>query len=157
MEAIRVELLNHRDRVTAEYIHSIQMAAYAQEARLLSVATFPPLQRTVVDVEQSSDCFLGARRGSTLMGVVTISVGKITNEAQISSLVVLPQFQRCGVGRALVSAAIVEFENQTLTVATGALNQPALELYARLGFAEVRRRHLDKEMLTIVELRRPCT
>lgn len=154
MKAISIDLLDHNDRSIAERIHAIQMGAYAQEARLLGAVVFPPLQRSVSDVEQSTDHFFGAYLELILVGVVSVSVGKVASESSITSLVVSPEFQRRGIGGALLAAVISEFKDQTLTVSTGALNQPALELYAKFGFTETRRRVLGKEAIPVVELRR---
>jgi ribosomal protein S18 acetylase RimI-like enzyme len=155
METIQIEILNHRDHALAECNHRIQMAAYAEEARLLQVSTFPPLQRTIADIEHSLDHFFGARLGEVLVGLVSISAPEEAGERQISSLVVLPEFQRRGIGGALVSAVISKFDNEPLVVTTGALNAPALALYAKFGFVEIRRRSVSEGLLALVDLRRP--
>jgi hypothetical protein len=58
-----VEPLNHRERSIAERIHRLQRVAYEQEAQLLGVSEFPPLQRTVADVQASAGQFFGVSLG----------------------------------------------------------------------------------------------
>jgi ribosomal protein S18 acetylase RimI-like enzyme len=155
MQGIHVELLNHRDREVAKRIHVIQKAAYEHEARMLGATNFPPLRRTVEDIERSADRFLGARLESIWVGAIAIAEFEVGGELQIASLVVLPEFHRRGIGRALLLAITTSFGDHTLTVSTGALNQPALELYAGFGFVEIRRYLSDDNAILLVELRRP--
>lgn len=154
MNVIAVELLDQRDRSVAKRIHAIQMAAYEQEALLIGAIGFPPLRRTVANVRQSTDRFFGAYFGLVLAGVVSVCIQEEEDETNISSLVVSPEFQRRGIGRALVTEVISQFKDQTVTVSSGALNRPALELYEKLGFTEVRRRLLGKTELPVIDLRR---
>jgi hypothetical protein len=70
---------------------------------------------------------------------------------QISSLVVLPAFQRLGIGRSLLSAVVSEFRSQVLAVSTGLQNAPALALYTQFGFVELTRSLVGAEELPVVE------
>jgi ribosomal protein S18 acetylase RimI-like enzyme len=155
MQGIHVELLNHRDREVAQRIHVIQMVAYEHEAHMLGVTNFPPLRRTVEDIERSADRFFGARLESIWAGAIAIAEVELGGELEISSLVVLPEFHRRGIGRALLVAITSSFGDHTLTVSTGALNQPALELYAGFGFVEIRRYLSEDGAIALVKLRRP--
>jgi GNAT superfamily N-acetyltransferase len=157
MHGIDIEVLDHRVRRTAESIHAIQMVAYQQEASLLGVTDFPPLRRTVNEIENSAERFFGARHELVLAGVIAIAGGESASEWNISSLVVLPQFQRRGVGRALLGAVISRFLDRIFTVSTGAINQPALELYAKMGFVESRQYLSGCGMISMVGLHRPIT
>jgi ribosomal protein S18 acetylase RimI-like enzyme len=150
----RIAALDHRDRATAERIHAIQVAAYSQEADLLGAASFPPLEKTVEDVERSDDRFLGAYLGEKLVGVVALEGDPASGSLLISSLVVLPAFQRKGVARSLLAAVGETFPAHTLTVSTGEKNGPALALYAGLGFREVQRKVVGHEHIAVIELRR---
>ena len=42
--------IDHRIYVVAQQIHAIRMAAYKQEAELLGLTRFPPLERKVDDI-----------------------------------------------------------------------------------------------------------
>ena len=148
-----IRLLDHHDLAVAERIHAIQMAAYAQEAVLLGAISFPPLQRQVIDVQRTEGQFLGVFLDGQLAGTLSVEPGNVEHELTISSLTVDPEFQRRGLGRALIAAVFSEFAFRGLTVSTGARNLPALALYAEFGFVEFSRRLVGEEQLEVVELR----
>ena len=135
----------------AARIHAVQIAAYQQEATLLGVREFPPLDRRVEDVKASSDAFFGAFDGDELLGVITLEQ-QSANEVVISSLTVVPSFQRRGVARALIVTAAGQTACAKISVSTGAKNRPALALYKQLGFVECRHKYVGPEQLEIVEL-----
>ncbi|HEX4961501.1 MAG TPA: GNAT family N-acetyltransferase [Thermoanaerobaculia bacterium] len=148
-----IQPLNHRERPTAESILAIQLAAYTQEAKLLGVADFPPLRRSVADLQASSERFFGAYRGDALVGAVAVESTETLGELCISSLVVAPAAQRSGVGTALLRELLRQFPTQTFLVSTGVGNAPALALYERFRFVELSRRFVGT--LELVELCRP--
>lgn len=156
MQAIVVKAIDQRDRALAERIHVIQMAAYSQEAKLLGAISFPPLQRTIADIERSGGRFLGAYLDGTLVGVIALESDSSSAGMDISSLVVLPAFQRRGVARALLSSVVGDFSSRALTVSTALQNAPALALYAQFGFVEVGRRLVGSEELPVAQFRRPA-
>ncbi len=135
----------------AARIHAVQAAAYRQEADLLGVAYFPPLDRTAEDIAASTDLYFGAVVGGELLGVISLE-RRSAEEAVISSLTVEPSVQRRGLGRALVAVAASHAHYDRLWVSTGAKNLPALALYRRLGFEEQRRRRVGAEGIEVVEL-----
>lgn len=152
--ALRIDRLEHADPAVAQRIHAIQMAAYAQEAALLGVRWFPPLERTPDDVQSSPETFFGALVDGRLVGAVSVEPGEQPGAMHIASLVVAPDHQRRGTGRALVSEVLRRFPGSVVTVSTGAANAPACELYAGLGFVEESRRTIGPESLVLVRLRR---
>jgi ribosomal protein S18 acetylase RimI-like enzyme len=152
-----VEHLNHHERAVAEGIHSVQMDAYAQEARLLDASYFPPLERTVEDIQRSDELFLGVVEDGEVIGVISMAPDEEPGAMNITSLVVAPNRQHQGMGRLLLAAALEECQHAVLTVSTGAKNARALALYTEFGFKEYRRRLLGSEMLELVRLRRTRT
>jgi ribosomal protein S18 acetylase RimI-like enzyme len=155
-QPIVVAEINHRNRAVAECIHAIQTAAYSQEATLLGAISFPPLQRTIADIERSDERFFGAYLDATLVGVIALEGKPSSAGMDISSLVVAPAFQRRGVARALLASVVGDFSSLALTVSTGVQNAPALALYAQFGFVEVRRHLAGAEELPVAEFRRPA-
>lgn len=149
-----ITLLDHRDPLVAQQIHAVLLLAYAQEAELLKVKHFEPLERTSADISSSTDYYLGAFLGQQL--VASLSVGPDEEPAQIAitSLVVHPSRQRQGVGRSLVLEAIRRAHGAVLSVSTAADNAPALCLYRSLGFVEYRWGAVGPEHLALVKLRR---
>ena len=150
--AIRIGLLDVRDAATAAQIHAVLRPAYTQEAALLQTAPFPPLARTVADIQASADVFWGAWLGDELAGV--LSAGPDDEPAQrcIGMLVVHPQQQRRGVARALLHALLRQEPMHTHAVSTGERNAPALALYAAHGFGVYRQGRLGN--VAMVKLRR---
>jgi ribosomal protein S18 acetylase RimI-like enzyme len=155
MPPIVVESLDHRERAVAERIHAIQIAAYSQEAKLLGVPSFPPLRRTLADIEGSDQRFFGAYLGATLVGVIALGGDPSGAAWDISSLVVLPECQRSGIARSLLASVVNQFPSRVLTVSTGVLNAPALALYAQFGFLESGRHLAGSEAIPVVDLCRP--
>ena len=138
----------------AQQIHAVQMLAYAQEAKLLCAEYFPPLHRTVHDIQTMNERFIAAFIGDKLAGAVSVCPDEEGLGMNISSLVVAPQFQRRGIARALMSYALSEHGCGNVTVQTGARNAPALSLYSRLRFVEIRRWFVGREPLELVKLLR---
>jgi ribosomal protein S18 acetylase RimI-like enzyme len=150
--ALTIALLDHRSREVAQRIHAIQIAAYRLEADLMGVKRFPPLERSVEDVQGSPEQFWGAQEGEALLGVIGLErLGAA--EILISSLAVAPAHHRRGVGRALVQNALDSRGSCALVVSTGVKNGPALYLYRQLGFIEHRRRFVGLEPVEVLELR----
>lgn len=153
MRSIDTAILDHRDLHVAEKILAVQRAAYRQEAILLRVERFPPLDREVAEILCSEDRFFGAWIDGVIAGVASVESGNDQVHACISSMTVAPNYQRRGVASALMSRLLQEVGAVPLTVSTGMLNKPALALYSAFGFAAVKYWRLDEFNLELVELR----
>lgn len=151
---VSIEALDHRNPSVAAAMHVVWSLAYAQEAALLGVRHFAPLQRTVQDLQASADFYLGARVADELLGVLCIGPDDEPAQLCITALVVHPKAQRQGLGRLLVQDALRRGEGMAFAVATGAGNGPALALYRGLGFAAYRRGTMGPEGVDVVKLRR---
>ena len=128
--------------------------AYAQEARLLQIEDFPPLDRTVDNICASDDFHLGAWVGEQLAGVLSIGPDDEPGQLCITGLVVRPDRQRAGVGRALLEDALARGQGMAFAVSTAAGNTPALALYQSLGFVPYRYGVVGPKALPLVKLRR---
>jgi ribosomal protein S18 acetylase RimI-like enzyme len=154
MRPILVASIDNTNETIAEEIQAVQYVAYLQEAKLLSATWFPPLERTPADIRRSTDDFFGAYIDDVLVGVTSIDSSDAQLLPSISSLTVLPQYQRRGAARQLLSTLLAAIGTQAVTVSTGARNEPALALYATFGFAPFRYRTVGEEQLELVELKR---
>ena len=150
---VRIEPLNQKDRVVAAKIHAVLILAYAQEAQLLQVKHFAPLDRTPEDIRTSTEYFLGALEGDQLLGALSFGPDDEPNQMSIGSLVVHPRHQRQGIGRSLLAAALRQGEGIVFSVSTGARNTPALNLYREFGFVVYRHGTIGPEALELVKLR----
>lgn len=155
MNRFGIAALDHRVLANAQRLHALQMAAYAQEAALLGARYFPPLERTVQDIQSGCETYLAALEHSTLIGVLGLE--QDSGVLHIASLVVAPASQRQGVARALMLAVLAQHGTQTITVQTGARNLPALALYTQFDFIETKRWRVGPEPLELVKLRRTGT
>ena len=157
--APRIGPLDPRDAAVARQLHGVWSRAYTQESTLLGLKDFPPLDRSVQDLQASTDHFIGAWRGDTLLGAVALARDAEPPPASapplaINTLIVDPAHQRQGVARLLMNAVLQQARGVALTVATGAANAPARALYAEFGFALYRRGSMGPEELPVVQLRR---
>lgn len=148
--------IDHRSARVAQQIHAVLLPAYAQEARLLQAADFPPLQRTVADIQAEEGFYLGALRGQTLLGALAIGRDDEPGQLLVATLVVHPAQQRQGVARALMTAMLQRGAGMAFAVSTGAANTPALALYHALGFVAYRHGTVGPDALALVKLRRPA-
>lgn len=146
--------MDHRHEAVSRSIHTVQAAAYQQEAALLKVSFFPPLERTHQDIARSNERYLGVFEGTELIGSLSLSPLRSGSGLNIDSLVVLPTHQRKGLATLLLSEVVAQHGSQTLTVQTFAKNGPALALYANFGFDEAERVSVGEEMLELVRLLR---
>jgi ribosomal protein S18 acetylase RimI-like enzyme len=151
---MKVDILPHRQLTVATQIHAVLMLAYAQEAELLQVQNFPPLQQTAADIQASDEFFLGRFNDQELIGVVSVRPDDEPGQIHIATLVVHPAHQRRGVARALLANALQRAAGATFSVSTAAKNAPALALYQQFGFAAYRWGTIGSEGLALVKLRR---
>jgi len=152
MSAVHIELLEHREQAVAAEIHAVQMVAYTLEATLLRAKRFPPLERSIANLQSSSERFLGAIEDGAIVGALSTEMNEEAQSMNIVSLVVSPHCHRRGIGRSLVGAALAECGNAIVSVSTGAENGPALALYAEFGFVEHRRSLVGPENIELVKL-----
>ena len=153
----RIERVDHSELSIARQLHAVQMIAYAQEAKLLGAIYFPPLERTVQEVRAAAESFLAAFLGNELVGAASVWPDPEGIGINVASLVVSPQFQRQGIGTALMASILAAHGNEEISVQTGVKNLPALSMYARGGFVELRRWFVGREPLELVKLRRQPT
>jgi GNAT superfamily N-acetyltransferase len=100
----------------------------------------------------SAEQFWGARLDGALVGVLTIEPVRMS-EFCVSSLVVAPDRQRRGVGRALLQTIVEQYAPYGCSVWTAAGNAPALALYEQFGFFP--RSSRQAGALQLIELFRP--
>jgi ribosomal protein S18 acetylase RimI-like enzyme len=152
---IDVMQVNHHDPAVAAAIHAVQIAAYTQEARLLGARHFPPLERTIRDIQISTENYFAAFDNMTLVGVISFGPDEDPGARNITSLVVHPDRQQEGIASILLHRLIENFGADPMTVQTAAKNLPALALYAKFGFVECKRWSVGAEALELVRLHRP--
>ncbi|WP_020570033.1 GNAT family N-acetyltransferase [Neolewinella persica] len=131
-----IRKLKNNEVETAHQIRSVFQRSYAVEAALLKATEFPPLKRPLEAFLECSNPFFGYIEGDELTGVVEVERNK--DCTGIRSLVVCPKHFRRGIGSKLVQFVFDEFDAEIFVVETGVDNGPAIELYGKLGFREVK-------------------
>jgi len=134
------KLQNHTLDV-AEQIHSLFQLSYAVEAKLLKSDNFPPLKRPLESYLKNDTLFFAYLDNDEFVGIIEIKQG--TNNTNINSLVVNPNYFRRGIARKLIAFVFSTFESESFTVETGLNNFPANELYKKLGFIEIKQWDTD--------------
>ena len=128
--------INNKETKIAEEIRAIFQVSYAVESDILKAVDFPPLKRTVSQFVNSHSEFYAFSIIKNIVGIIEIdSHDDLTH---IQSLVVDPKHFRKGIGRKLVQFTLDTYRSKLFTVETGIDNQPAIKLYKRLGFQEIK-------------------
>jgi len=147
---VDIRLLDLTDTATVREILSIQRAAYDREARLIGFFEIPALKDTGQSIRESGETFYGYRIGNRLAGV--ISVQSQGGMAEICRLVTQPDYLRRGVaGQLLDFVERVVPTGCRVRVSTAADNKPALSLYTKRGFTQIRR-HRSREGVELIIL-----
>lgn len=132
-----VKALNNQTLNVATQIYEVFQSSYQVEAELIGVSDFPPLQRSVNDIMMADKCFTGFYANGTLAAVVETEL--INQVLDIHSLTVAPEFFGQGIGKRLMQFVLHREGYEWANVETAVLNLPAINLYKKLGFAEVKR------------------
>ena len=130
-----IRKVDHKETTVALQLYELFQVSYSIEARILGAIDFPPLKRELESFMESKNDFYGYYMDQELAAVTEIDSGP--ESTHIQSLVVHPKFFRQGIGHALVSFVLDHYDSQLFTVETGVKNDPATQLYLKLGFREV--------------------
>ena len=132
-----INKLDNSNEDVANQIFSIFQNSYKVEAQLINVLDFPPLSRSVKNIENSKTLFYGYSENKCLAAIIEISVKGMYLE--IYSLTVDPEYFRKGIAGKLMSYVLGAFELTEATVETAVVNEPAIHLYKKHGFVEIKR------------------
>jgi len=147
---MNIQLLNQTDKQRAREMHKVFQRSYSQEAKLLEIEDFPPLQRSSVDLSLSESLFYGVHESENLAAVIELECQH--KRLEINSLVVDPDYFRRGYAENLMRFVLQYHSWKIAHVETARANLPAISLYAKLGFVLVRH-WLTKERIAKVEMR----
>jgi len=136
-----IEKLINNDIDVATAIRLVFQSSYAVEAKLLNAINFPPLQRELEDYIHSDTIFLGFFKSDELAGVIEIHHN--SNATYINSLVVRPKFFKQGIASKLLEYVFNTSNSKQFFVETGLLNIPAIQLYKKFGFKEIKQWDTD--------------
>lgn len=136
-----IKQLNNKDAIIAKKIREVFQVSYVIEAKLLNAKIFPPLNRTLDDFTKSETQFYGYWKNEALAAVIEIRYNQ--NSTLIQSLVVDPIFFRQGIAGKLINFVFENYNSKIFNVETGLANLPAIKLYERYGFVEIKQYDTD--------------
>lgn len=128
----------------AQKIVELQQLAYRVEADLIAFDKIPALKDTQETLQMCGEIFYGyLSANGTLVGAIAYEVIEMTT-LDICRLMVHPAHFRQGIAGALLRfVETVEPHIERLTVATGARNDPAVNLYQRYGYLILEEREVE--------------
>ena len=91
---------------------------------LVGILTFPNVLR------------LKAIADDKMVGFVGIDIRASHNQAWIATICVEPEYQRRGIGSALLTESELQIRQPVIKLSVRASNKPAINLYRRFGFQE---------------------
>ena len=110
----------------------------------------PPLKDTVYTLQHCGETFFGYYENEKLCGVISIKVGD--DEVDIHRLIVHPNHFRKGIAQLLLNFIETKFEVETIKVATGSKNTPAVSFYKKNGFQNIQEIIVNEQLsLTFFE------
>jgi len=136
-----IEKLQNKNLEVAKNIRTVFQASYAIEAKLLNAIDFPPLKRSLQSYITSDNDFFGYLKKHELAGIVEIK--HYYSFTHIQSLVVDPLFFRQGTAQELMEFVLNSYTVKPFIVETGIKNLPAIKLYKKFNFNEIKQWDTD--------------
>lgn len=133
--------LDHSNKLIAKQIRALFQESYAVEADILNAIDFPPLKRPIEDFIDCPNLFFGLYVDNNLAGIVEIKIEELI--IHIQSLVVKPDYFRKGIAQQLLDYIFNSIKSKKYIVETGINNTPAVNLYLKNEFIEVRQWDTD--------------
>ncbi|KAB8162657.1 GNAT family N-acetyltransferase [Streptomyces sp. 3MP-14] len=131
-----IRALDLSDAATASEVHAVGRRAYAVEAELIGFDGIPALTESLRELTARPLRWLGAVTGEgTVAAFVAWETETDRRVTHIDRVCVDPAWFRRGLASRLLNHLLTEVVvGHEVRVSTGADNEPAVRLYARLGF-----------------------
>lgn len=136
----------------AEAILHLQRLAYQREATLYQDWSIPPLTESLQQLlaEFGQQCFLKACSAHSPALVGSVRARLLDDTCSIGRLIVHPEFQRKGVGSALMQQVEQTFSQAgRFELFTGHRSKQNLTFYQRLGYVPFREQQLSDHVTLI--------
>ncbi|MCL2077754.1 MAG: GNAT family N-acetyltransferase [Oscillospiraceae bacterium] len=128
-------IITKAEKSDLKEILELQYLAFKSEAKRINDFSIPPLVQTYDEklVEYQKKTILKAvNLNGKIIG--SVSVYTVDGISHIEKLIVNPEFQKQGVGKALLLAAENEYPSERYELYTGTKNSEAISLYERVGY-----------------------
>jgi ribosomal protein S18 acetylase RimI-like enzyme len=129
--------LDNSNEAVANEIFTIFQRSYKVEAQLIGTLNFPPLFRSVKDIENSVTQFYAFNESESIAAIIEIAIED--KQLNINSLTVDPSYFRKGIGKKLIHYVLHNMDYLEAIVETAVVNIPAIDLYKKQGFVEFKR------------------
>jgi len=129
--------LDNSNEKVANQIFTVFQRSYKIEAQLIGTLDFPPLLRSVKNIENSKTQFYGFIENECIAAIIEIAIEE--QHLDINSLTVDPNYFRKGIAGKLITFILDKIEFSEAIVETAVVNLPAINLYKKHGFIEFKR------------------
>lgn len=130
-----IKKIDIRNIKCAADVLNIQIPSYKVEAEIIGTYDIPPLKDTVYTLQHCGENFFGYYENGNLYGAVSIKVDDVV--VDIHRLIVHPNQFRKGIAQLLLNFIETKFQVETIKVATGSKNTPAVSFYKKNGFQNI--------------------
>ena len=140
-----IEKVDISNPIVAKKVLNIQMRSYSVEAKIIDFYEIPPLKDTIDTLQQSGETFFGYYINRELCGVISIKTEK--GIIDIHRLMVHPEHFKKGIASKLLD--FIEKNKgdcETIIVATGTKNEPAVTFYLKNGFLETGKKMVSERL-----------
>lgn len=144
-----IKIIDISNSKNAEDVLNIQIPSYKVEAEIIGSYEIPPLKDTVYTLQHCGEAFFGYYENEELCGVISI---KVDDDVDIHRLIVHPNHFRKGIAQLLLNFIETKFQIETIKVATGSKNIPAVSFYKKNGFRNIKEVIVNEQLsLTFFE------
>ena len=145
-----IKIIDISNSKNAEDVLNIQIPSYKVEAEIIGSYEIPPLKDTVYTLQHCGETFYGYYENEELCGVISIQVDD--DDVDIHRLIVHPNHFRKGIAQLLLNFIETKFQIETIKVATGSKNIPAVSFYKKNGFRNIKEVIVNEQLsLTFFE------
>ena len=145
-----IKIIDISNSKNAEDVLNIQIPSYKVEAEIIGSYEIPPLKDTVYTLQHCGETFFGYYENEELCGVISIQIDD--DDVHIHRLIVHPNHFRKGIAQLLLNFIETKFQIETIKVATGSKNIPAVSFYKKNGFRNIKEVIVNEQLsLTFFE------
>lgn len=128
-----IKQIEIRSKEVAKEVLKLQRVSYQVEAEYIGTNDIPPLKETLGELVNCGENFLGYMAEERFAGVLSYKLDK--GIVDIHRVMVHPDYFRRGIAKDLIGYLELMYPAVgEMIVSTGAKNNPAVQLYLKLGF-----------------------
>jgi len=132
-----IRLLDLNEIEIVRDILALQKASYIIEAELINFYEIPPLKDTFETIKECDEIFFGYYINESLAGIISYKISE--KVLDIHRVAIHPRFFRRGVaGKLIAFIENLQRDISKIEVCTGKKNTPAINLYLKNGYKEVK-------------------